>query len=245
MHWHHMHLISLLLLLGGCYHVACTFYQPSTIVSENGKLNFTLTIRGRTTLNGTRKSAMYNGGPVGPTIRLKTGDTLTVTLQNDLKPASNRTRDLMQYVMDPQNEIDNLANVTIIYNRLDEFGNINNPAYGYFGFSFQNLHFHGVGVPGSIERLLEPLDGGDQRTFSYKIPQNHPGGLYWYHNHVHGLGTYSFLSGLFGMMIIEGHPTDIIPSIASAKEILMIMSESLVDEKKHPVPHFPITSKYE
>jgi hypothetical protein len=60
------------------------------------------------------------------------------------------------------------------------------------------------------------------------------------------LGTYGFLSGLFGMVVIEGHPTDIrsVPEIKNAKEILMIMSESLVDEQKKPVPTFPIASKY-
>jgi hypothetical protein len=48
------------------------------------------------------------------------------------------------------------------------------------------------------------------------------------------------------MVVIEGHPTDIrsVPEIKNAKEILMIMSESLVDEQKKPVPTFPIASKY-
>jgi Multicopper oxidase len=171
---------------------------------------------------------------------------LTVPLKNGLRPTTNRTRELMQYVMDPQNEVDNLVNVTIIYNRLDEVGNFGNPKFGFFGFIFQNLHFHGVGIPSSIKQLLEPLDGGEKTTFTYKIPENPQGGLYWYHNHVHALVTHGFLSVLFGMVIIEGHPTDIraIPEIESAREILMIMSESLVDELKRPVPVFPIVSKY-
>jgi FtsP/CotA-like multicopper oxidase with cupredoxin domain len=90
---------------------------------------------------------MYNDGPVGPTIRLKPGDTLTVTLENMLSPESDRSRELMRYVMDPQNEIDNLVNVTIIYNRLSEIGNYDNPKYGHFGFNYQNVHFHGVAIP--------------------------------------------------------------------------------------------------
>jgi Multicopper oxidase len=129
---------------------------------------------------------------------------------------------------------------------LSEIGNAGNPQYGYFGFNYQNVHFHGVGIPSSTEQLTAPLDGGERRIFSYKIPDDHPGGLYWYHNHVHALGTYGYLSGLFGMMIIEGHPTDIlsVPEIKNAKEILMIMSESLVNENNQPVPIFPIVSKY-
>jgi FtsP/CotA-like multicopper oxidase with cupredoxin domain len=245
--WYHIQLLSLFfVLLDGSCRVACTFYQPKEIVSENGKLDLTLTVRETTTLNGTRISAMFNDGPVGPTIRLKPGDLLTVTLENELMPESNRTRELMQYVMDPQNEIDNLVNVTIIYNRLDEVGNSGNPKYGYFGFNFQNLHFHGVGIPSSTEQLSKPLDGEEKTTFMYKIPENHHGGLYWYHNHVHALGTHGFLSGLFGIVIIEGHETDIraLPETENAKEILMIMSESLVDENKRPVPVFPIVSKY-
>jgi hypothetical protein len=38
--------------------------------------------------------------------------------------------------MDPQNEVDNLANVTIIYNCLDEVGNFGNPKLRFFKFQF-------------------------------------------------------------------------------------------------------------
>jgi FtsP/CotA-like multicopper oxidase with cupredoxin domain len=89
----------------------------STWYSKNGVVDVTLSVRMRTTLNGTRKSPIYNRGLVCPTIRIKCVETLTVTLNNECATDNESyTRELMQYINDPQNEIDNLVNVTIIYN---------------------------------------------------------------------------------------------------------------------------------
>ena len=178
--WHHLYVLYIFLLcISNCYHYCLcnnvTFYEAPTLISANGKLDVTLRVRGATTLNGTRVSPMYNGGPIGPTLRVKPGDTLTVTLLNLQRPTTDYVRELTDYVMDPQNELDDLANVTIIYNRLDEFGNYGKPKFGFFGFNYVNVHFHGVGIPSSIELLQLPLDGNETRTFTYKIPENHPG----------------------------------------------------------------------
>ena len=53
-------------------------------------------------------------------------------------------RELYRYILDEQNEIDNPINVTIIYNRLDDIGNLYNPKYGFWGMNYVNLHFHGT-----------------------------------------------------------------------------------------------------
>ena len=55
---------------------------------------------------------------------MKPGDTVTVTLNNNLAPSPELDRELNAYVMDPANLEDNEANVTVIYNRLSEIGNI-------------------------------------------------------------------------------------------------------------------------
>jgi FtsP/CotA-like multicopper oxidase with cupredoxin domain len=94
-------------------------------------------------LNGARIGPGYNGAPIGPTLRVKQGDTLSVTLNNNLNPATPLERELHDYVMDPDNAVTNDANVTVIYNRLSAIGNINSPVYGFWGMNYTNIHFHG------------------------------------------------------------------------------------------------------
>jgi FtsP/CotA-like multicopper oxidase with cupredoxin domain len=99
-------------------------YQADELVSTGGLLVVTLDVDLLESLNGTRIASAYNGASIGPTIRLKPGDSFKVILKNSLEPSTALDRELSEYVMDTQNNIDSDANVTIIYNRLSENGNI-------------------------------------------------------------------------------------------------------------------------
>jgi FtsP/CotA-like multicopper oxidase with cupredoxin domain len=99
-------------------------YQPAELVSSGGMLEVTLDVGLLESLNGTRLAPAYNGETVGPTLRLKPGDSFKVVLKNSLDPGSAMDRELNGYVMDIQNSIDSDANVTTIYNRLSTNGNI-------------------------------------------------------------------------------------------------------------------------
>lgn len=162
-------------------------FQAPDLVSSDGFLEVTLNVSFADTLNGKRYSPQFNGGPVGPTLRVKPGDVLNVTLVNSLPPSPERDLELLAYVQDPQNEAENLANVTIVYNRLSEIGNVYDPAYGYWGFSMINLHFHGAGFSPTVEDLQNPVDGGETKSYTFEIPTDHPPGLVWYHSHFHSL----------------------------------------------------------
>ena len=199
-------------------------YQAPQLASENGALDVVLNVSMGYSLNGTRFSPQYNGGPVGPTLRVRPGDVLTVTLNNNLPPSPLRDIELLHYIQNPQNEVDNYVNVTKIYNRLDEIGNAHNPEFGFWGFNLANLHFHGAGFSPSLEDLHNPLDGGESRTFIYKIPESQPPSLVWYHSHVHGVEEYHMMSGLFGAMIIEGTANDVtvVPEIGNATEVIIM-----------------------
>lgn len=65
------------------------------------------------------------GQPIGPTLRVKPGDLLTVTLNNSLPAGSSVDRELYDYTHNPQNEMDEPRNMTIIYNRLVSKPNFN------------------------------------------------------------------------------------------------------------------------
>jgi FtsP/CotA-like multicopper oxidase with cupredoxin domain len=57
-------------------------YQPVELVSSGGMLEVTLDVGLLESLNGTRLAPAYNGETVGPTLRLKPGDSFKVILKN-------------------------------------------------------------------------------------------------------------------------------------------------------------------
>jgi suppressor of ftsI len=112
---------------------------------------------------------------------------------------------------------------------------------------FQNIHFHGAQFPPSIENINDAIDGGESKEYNFQIPEDMAPGLFWYHNHVHGTSAYSYLSSLFGVLVIEGTDSDITkaPGIDDATEIFMVISEGWVNEDKSVPPFFPIIFQFD
>jgi FtsP/CotA-like multicopper oxidase with cupredoxin domain len=85
-------------------------YQPEILESLDGLLEVTLTVDMVTSLNGDRIAPGYNGQPIGPTLRLKVGDTLRLTLDNALEPNTDVDVELFDYIMTSNND----ANVSVV-----------------------------------------------------------------------------------------------------------------------------------
>ena len=75
--------------------------QPDEIYSKDGVLDTMLTVDYLLSLDGTRYAPAYNGKVVGPTFRVKPGDTIRIKLVNNLLPESDIGRELYKYVLDP------------------------------------------------------------------------------------------------------------------------------------------------
>jgi FtsP/CotA-like multicopper oxidase with cupredoxin domain len=122
-----------------------------------------------------------------------------------------------------------------------------NPTYGFWGQQFQNIHFHGASFSPSIENMRVAIDGGESKNYLFQIPEDMAPGLFWYHNHVHGTAAYSYLSSLFGFLVVEGTDSDITkaPGIDDATEIFVVLSEGLVNEDKSVPPFFPIALRFD
>jgi hypothetical protein len=104
-------------------------YQPPILESADGVLDVTLTIKLAESLGNTRLSPLYNGQPMGPTIKLKPGDVLTLTLDNQLSPSSDGEKATMETLKDPEADV---ASVTKLYNRLQEDGSLHGPVTPFF-----------------------------------------------------------------------------------------------------------------
>ena len=71
-----------------------------------------------------------------------------------------------------------------------------------------NLHFHGMTLPPVCHQddvLKTSIQPGDPPfEYRFRIPDDAPPGLYWYHPHIHGFSKAQVLGGASGALIIEG-----------------------------------------
>jgi FtsP/CotA-like multicopper oxidase with cupredoxin domain len=149
----------------------------------------------------------YNGALVGPTIRLKPGDTLNLTLHNRLP---KETPEEVQAQFDDEN---NQANL------------IGRP----HSFNTTNMHYHGLHVSpeNNSDNVLLAIAPGEDQDYKVVLPKDHPTGTFWYHPHAHGSTSIQVGSGMQGAIIIEDDPKLLPASLAAAnknEKILLFQS---------------------
>lgn len=88
-----------------------------------------------------------------------------------------------------------------------------------------NLHFHGshVSPKGHSDNVLISINPGETFEYEYKLPKNHPPGLYWYHPHVHPFVGDQVGDGMAGAIIVQGDIDDV-PSLKGIKEKQIILT---------------------
>ncbi len=69
-----------------------------------------------------------------------------------------------------------------------------------------NLHFHGfhVSPKGDQDNVFIAIEPGSSHRYDVRIPDDHPGGLYWYHPHLHGYVGEQVYGGMAGLLLVEG-----------------------------------------
>lgn len=163
--------------------------NPPELRSSGGVLQATLTARPSwVRVAGRRfRSNVYNDLYIPPTLVLNRGDTLRLTLNNEIGPADVNIRRRMR----------------------------------------SNVHYHGTDVspkaPGD-DVLLNVRAG---RSFDYVVPfpEDHPQGLHWYHPHSHGFVEPQILSGMSGMLIVDGYLETHYPEVAELRRRVMIFKD--------------------
>jgi FtsP/CotA-like multicopper oxidase with cupredoxin domain/peroxiredoxin len=149
----------------------------------------------------------YNGQPVGPTIRVRRGATFRIHLKNDL----------------PKSVVNHPPGSGAGFRP-------NPKAEMPIDLCITNLHTHGLHVSPNdpADNIFRRIEPGDERTFEYRLPRDHPSGTFWYHPHKHGSVAYQLSNGLAGALIVEGSPNDgiddleDIPEIRAAKERILV-----------------------
>jgi FtsP/CotA-like multicopper oxidase with cupredoxin domain len=138
-----------------------------------------------------------------PTLKVNRGDTLRITLLNDLEGQAFEALQIpatQVYVDGVVTQPPNLTEMPL------------------------NNHTHGLHVSPnfSSDNVLLSMPAGQGFVYEYKIGQNQPDGLYWMHPHNHMYSTEQVARGLSSMLIV-GQPDSSISQLAALPERTMAL----------------------
>ncbi len=142
----------------------------------------------------------YDQLPVGPTLRVRAGEVLSVHLKNQLpveKPEDHSTT-------------------------------LNTP-HGFNRTNLHTHGLH-VSPAANSDNVLLEVNPGEEFESEIAIPTDHIPGTFWYHAHVHGATAIQVSSGMSGALIIEPRDgdqasLDSIPGIADAEERICLFQQ--------------------
>ena len=161
------------------------------------------------------KLRSFNGRTVGPTIRIRPNQKLSIRLKNELP------------LIDPIDGCDFVPPT-----------GMNDP----HGWNCTNLHTHGLhispeGHADNVFRTVPPGKNAMER-YEYQLPRDHVSGTFWYHAHKHGSVALQLTTGMAGALIVEGTGLDLVPEIHDAVERVMVLQQL----KFTPKPGVTVTS---
>jgi FtsP/CotA-like multicopper oxidase with cupredoxin domain len=143
-----------------------------------------------------------------PTLKVNRGDTLRITLLNDLEGQAFEALQIpatQVYVDGVVTQPPNLTEMPL------------------------NNHTHGLHISPnfSSDNVLLTMPAGQGFVYEYKIDQAQPDGLYWMHPHNHMYSTEQVARGLSSMLIV-GQPDSSISQLAALPERTMALQAQTV-----------------
>ncbi len=213
--------------------------DPPNIYALNGVLNLRLTLTqqyfpGPTLALCWTYATLVNGKmtqlSVPPTLNVKQGERMSITLVNTLPPPNGNLQTPPPLKVDREPDAMGMAGGTgggsgganpwQLMCKQPQLAPTPTPdpvtgrIYGYHRSPWNeaNLHFHGLNTSPNqpsddvVNVLLCPvMQGSALNTYHYvvDIPRNEPPGLYWYHPHAHGESQYQVFMGLTGAIVVH------------------------------------------
>lgn len=176
-------------------------HQPAALFSQNGALSVQFSYQTTTDSAGrTLFCFMTPGGLENPTLHVKPGDHLIITVTN------NTTLQPVEMTIDPPNC---------------------GPGGSQMTASSVNIHYHGTNTSPSChsDEVIKTLINFGQ-TFQYNVafPTDEPPGLYWYHPHVHGNAEKAVLGGAAGALVVDGIE-DVQPAVSGLRHRILVLRD--------------------
>lgn len=207
--------------------------EPEDLRSQKGVLKVNLTVRSVSEPGKPDRSCyLAEDGSESPTLRLHPGDLLILNLKNDLAdPSSGDSGDIHAHAKNHSQSAKPSDPCTS----------------GEMSLTSTNLHFHGLTVPADChqdEVLKTSIQPGDPPfEYRFRIPENEPPGLYWYHPHIHGFSKAQVLAGLSGAMIIEGIERANVEVAGLPERVLVIRDQDLMNPSAPPSKSEPVVGR--
>jgi FtsP/CotA-like multicopper oxidase with cupredoxin domain len=203
--------------------------EPADLRSRNGVLKVELTAHNAKQRDGsTRYCYSDENGAASPTLRVNPGDLVILTLRNDLTDFSPGA-------------------ATAAHLHGDAGKNGNSCTSDLMTRESTNLHFHGLTIPPVCHQddvLHTSIQPGDAPfEYRFRIPENEPPGLYWYHPHIHGFTKEQVLGGASGAIIVEGLERADKAVRGLPERVLIIRDQDLLNPNAPPSKWEPVVPK--
>ena len=209
-----------------------TVEEPTDVRSRNGVLEVTLTARNSRQADGTTRYCYTDAeGRESPNLRVSPGDEVIIHLRNALtnQDATNETAPHTHHHGDAK--VDNVPCTSGIMSPVST-----------------NLHFHGLTIPPTCHEddvLKTSVQPGDAPfEYRFRIPQDEPPGLYWYHPHIHGFSKEQVLGGASGALIVEGIERAKKEVAGLPERVFIIRDQDLMHPQAQPAASEPVVPKF-
>jgi FtsP/CotA-like multicopper oxidase with cupredoxin domain len=204
--------------------------QPPELRSRDGVLKLDLQIHSYRSADGAVRYCYRYADALSPTLRLHPGDLLELRLKNELTD------------LDPAPAA--MPGMTMTPAAPEKAAHSDPCSSGAMTGVSTNLHFHGLTVPARChqdEVLKTSIQPGDPPfEYRFRIPDNEPPGLYWYHPHIHGFSSRQVLGGASGALIIEGIERAVREVAGLPERVLVIRDQDLLHPDAPPSKSEPV-----
>jgi FtsP/CotA-like multicopper oxidase with cupredoxin domain len=204
--------------------------EPADLRSRNGVLEVALTYHNMLAANGSMLYCYTDAaGHESPNLRVLPGDLVILHLKNELR---------------------NLGAAAPVPEHDHDHGHERNNACtsGAMNALSTNLHFHGLTIPpvchedDVIHTSIQPTDAPFE--YRFRIPDDEPPGLYWYHPHIHGFAKQQLLGGASGALIVEGLERFKKAAAGLPERVFVVRDQDLLSPNAPPAKSEPVVPKF-
>jgi FtsP/CotA-like multicopper oxidase with cupredoxin domain len=206
--------------------IGSVVWEPADVRSKEGVLEINLTAFNSAQNDGSTRYCFTDAeGHESPNLRVNPGDLVIIHLKNAM-------------TQPPHEEVQHIHS---------QMGG-KSCTTGAMSIISTNLHFHGLTIPPVCHQddvLKTSLQPGDTSfEYRFRIPDDEPPGLYWYHPHIHGFSKQQVLGGASGALIVEGIERAKKEVAGLPERVFIIRDQDLVNPNAPPSKSEPAVPKF-
>jgi FtsP/CotA-like multicopper oxidase with cupredoxin domain len=207
-----------------------TVEEPEDLRSENGVLEAQLTAQDAADVNHSIRYCYRDAaGRESPNLRVNPGDLVILHLKNALTSLSPETEGAPQAHAHMRSQTGSPCSQQIM------------------SAVSTNLHFHGLTIPPRCHQddvMKTSVQPGDSFEYRFRIPEDEPPGLYWYHPHIHGFSKQQLLGGASGALIVQGIERAKKLTAGLPERVFIIRDLDLINPNAAPDKSEPVVPKF-